>query len=79
MKGNSNSTSEATEKMKPAVESARSLPRDEDKDLDDEEFGEFEGRGESLLALVRPELVNLSQHWLAALRDHALLSLPPGS
>lgn len=40
------------------------------------EFGEFESRGESLLSLVQPELVNLSQHWLAALKDHALLLLP---
>nr|CAD7424523.1 unnamed protein product [Timema monikensis] len=43
----------------------------------DEDFGDFEFRGESLLNLVQPELVSLSQHWLAALRDHALLSLPP--
>uniref|UniRef100_A0A1B0CEK2 HEAT repeat-containing protein 5B n=2 Tax=Lutzomyia longipalpis TaxID=7200 RepID=A0A1B0CEK2_LUTLO len=32
----------------------------------------------SLLALVRPELSDLSQHWLAALKDHALLLLPNG-
>ncbi|XP_076321914.1 HEAT repeat-containing protein 5B isoform X4 [Tachypleus tridentatus] len=31
---------------------------------------------ESLLKLVTPELVSLSKHWLAALKDHALLSLP---
>nr|XP_006814260.1 PREDICTED: HEAT repeat-containing protein 5B-like [Saccoglossus kowalevskii] len=31
---------------------------------------------ESLLTLVQPELASLSKHWLAALRDHALLSLP---
>ncbi|KAK5639624.1 hypothetical protein RI129_012116 [Pyrocoelia pectoralis] len=42
----------------------------------DDEFGDFEYKGESLLTLVQPELVSLSQHWLAALRDHALLSLP---
>ncbi|XP_058822111.1 HEAT repeat-containing protein 5B isoform X2 [Topomyia yanbarensis] len=42
----------------------------------DEEFGDFESRGESLLALVQPELSNLSTHWLAALKDYALLSLP---
>ncbi|XP_075228223.1 HEAT repeat-containing protein 5B isoform X2 [Lycorma delicatula] len=46
-------------------------------EVDDNEFGEFECRSESLLTLVQPELVSLSQHWLAALRDHALLSLPP--
>lgn len=33
---------------------------------------------ESLLSLVQPELVSLSKSWLAALKDHALLSLPPG-
>lgn len=42
----------------------------------EDEFGDFEYRGESLLTLVQPELVSLSQHWLAALKDHALLSLP---
>ncbi|XP_045624859.2 LOW QUALITY PROTEIN: HEAT repeat-containing protein 5B [Procambarus clarkii] len=32
---------------------------------------------ESLLSLVQPELMSLSKSWLAALKDHALLSLPP--
>lgn len=45
---------------------------------DDDEFGDFVYQGESLLTLVKPELVSLSQYWLAALKDHALLSLPPG-
>lgn len=40
------------------------------------DFGDFESQGESLLSLVKPELVHLSQHWLAALKDHALLLLP---
>lgn len=31
---------------------------------------------ESLLLLVKPELDNLSTHWLAAMKDHALLLLP---
>lgn len=44
----------------------------------DDDFGDFEYRGESLLTLVQPELVSLSQYWLAALKDHALLSLPTG-
>ncbi|XP_058806084.1 HEAT repeat-containing protein 5B isoform X2 [Phymastichus coffea] len=44
---------------------------------DEEGFGEFEFQSESLLSLVQPELPSLSQYWLAALRDHALLSLPP--
>ncbi|KAJ8688360.1 hypothetical protein QAD02_024155 [Eretmocerus hayati] len=42
-----------------------------------EDFGDFEFQNESLLSLVQPELPSLSQHWLSALRDHALLSLPP--
>jgi hypothetical protein len=45
---------------------------------DEEGFGDFEFQNESLLSLVQPELPSLSQHWLASLRDHALLSLPPG-
>lgn len=35
-----------------------------------------DSRGESLLSLVQPELHNLSNHWLAAMKDHALLLLP---
>lgn len=42
----------------------------------DDNFGDFESRGESLLSLVQPELADLSQHWLAALKDYALLLLP---
>lgn len=43
---------------------------------DDEIFDDFD-HGESLLTLVQPELEDLSKHWLSALRDYALLSLPP--
>lgn len=54
-----------------------SISQDIDSTEDhDGEFGKFECSGESLLALVRPELTNLSRHWLAALKDHALLLLP---
>lgn len=42
----------------------------------EDEFGDFVYQGESLLTLVKPELISLSQYWLAALKDHALLSLP---
>lgn len=49
-----------------------------DEGSNEEDFGEFEFQSESLLSLVQPELLSLSQHWLSALRDHALLSLPPG-
>ncbi|XP_055323720.1 HEAT repeat-containing protein 5B isoform X3 [Sitodiplosis mosellana] len=44
---------------------------------DNSDFGDFESRGESLLSLVKPELNNLSTHWLSALKDHAMLLLPP--
>ncbi|KAE8751074.1 hypothetical protein FOCC_FOCC002159 [Frankliniella occidentalis] len=54
----------------------RARARVEDADADSD-FGEFKSQGESLLSLVQPELPSLSRHWLAALRDHALLSLPP--
>ncbi|XP_043232384.1 HEAT repeat-containing protein 5B-like isoform X2 [Amphibalanus amphitrite] len=36
-----------------------------------------DGGADDLLSLVRPELANLAKHWLAALKDQALLSLPP--
>ncbi len=49
---------------------------DED-DFDDESFNGYSD-GESLLSLVQPEMITLSKHWLAALKDHALLSLPAG-
>lgn len=51
----------------------------DDGDESDEDFGKFEFKGESLLTLVQPELSSLAEHWLAALRDHALLMLPPGN
>lgn len=50
-----------------------------DKNQIDDDFGNFEFKGESLLKLVQPELENLAENWYAALRDHALLSLPPGT
>jgi len=55
-----------------------------------DDFGDFESASsmaaaestksdeeEGLAALVQNELPSLSRHWLAALKDHALLSLPP--
>ncbi|KAG5899474.1 hypothetical protein JTB14_015325 [Gonioctena quinquepunctata] len=45
-------------------------------DNDNNDFTDFEYRGESLLTLVQPELESLSQYWQLALKDHALLSLP---
>ncbi|KAK7105011.1 hypothetical protein V1264_019636 [Littorina saxatilis] len=44
---------------------------------DNEDYDAYEHSGESLLSLVQPELANLSSHWFHALKDHALLSLPP--
>ncbi|KAL0868607.1 hypothetical protein ABMA27_008068 [Loxostege sticticalis] len=46
-------------------------------EAEDDEYGEFESKGESLLKLVEPELESLGENWIAALKDHALLSLPP--
>ncbi|CAG0883432.1 unnamed protein product [Darwinula stevensoni] len=50
----------------------------ESEAADDDEFGESRNDREEdgLLNLVKPELISLSKHWLAALKDHALLSLP---
>ncbi|XP_073829130.1 HEAT repeat-containing protein 5B isoform X2 [Musca autumnalis] len=45
--------------------------------IDDEDSNGFDKNCESLLSLVKPELDNLSTHWLAAMKDHALLLLPP--
>ena len=45
--------------------------------IDESEVQEFPV--ESLLSLVQPELSNLSEHWMSALKDYALLSLPPGN
>ena len=54
-------------------------PSDDVDDDEQQEFGDFIATdGESLLSLVQPEMKMLSQHWLAALKDYALLSLPPG-
>ena len=68
----SNGSSPANQQLKKlkSVQNSFSAPSD------DEIFEDFETRGESLLTLVQPELENLSRHWLAALRDYALLSLP---
>ena len=51
---------------------------------DEDDFGAFETttttkskEGGGLATLVQEELPSLSKHWLAALKDHALLSLPP--
>lgn len=46
------------------------------RDSDDEDDEDMNPLEESLLQLVSPELNDLSSHWLAALKDHALLSLP---
>ncbi|EEB14387.1 conserved hypothetical protein [Pediculus humanus corporis] len=41
------------------------------------EWSENKSKPGNLLTLVQPELVSLAHYWLAALRDYALLSLPP--
>ena len=62
-----------------AVNAGGLSPADDDVDDENQEFGDYSAvDGESLLSLVQPEMKMLSQHWLAALKDYALLSLPPG-
>lgn len=70
MIGNGSSPANQVLKKLKSVQNSISAP------TDDEIFEDFESRGESLLSLVQPELENLSRHWLLALRDYALLSLP---
>ena len=54
-------------------------PGDDVDDEENHEFGDYVATdGENLLSLVQPEMKMLSHHWLAALKDYALLSLPPG-
>ncbi len=71
--------------------SGKSEKSEEVNNDDEDDFGDFETMStssqpqqqlqkqqqESLAALVQSELPSLSKHWLAALKDHALLSLPP--
>jgi hypothetical protein len=54
----------------------RKTERQASRTESDDEEDDFLGPQESLLQLVSPELENLSANWLAALRDHALLTLP---
>ncbi|XP_064600027.1 HEAT repeat-containing protein 5B-like isoform X2 [Liolophura sinensis] len=58
-----------------AVQREREKKNESKEKIEKTEEG-FESAGESLLSLVQPELSSLSQHWMAALKDHALLSLP---
>ena len=54
-------------------------PADDVDEEEGQEFGDYAATdAESLLSLVQPEMKMLSHHWLAALKDYALLSLPPG-
>lgn len=68
----SNGSSPANQELK----KLKSIQNSFNAPSDDEMFEDFESRGESLLSLVQPELEDLSRHWLSALRDYALLSLP---
>lgn len=55
-----------------------SMPEQESLSPQEENADEVSiGSKESLLDLVKPELPSLSKNWLAALRDHAILSLSP--
>ena len=66
--------------MKNEIVSFHTSPMTTSKENDD--FGDFEGdeekkKEESLASLIQGELPSLSKFWLSALKDHALLSLPP--
>lgn len=68
---------EEKEQLKQQRMSKGRAATDDGEEMD--EFGEYLSNGnESLLSLVQPEMKMLSRHWLAALKDHALLSLPQG-
>lgn len=60
--------------MKEEEERQRLKMSKKSEEDDDEEIYDPQ---ESLLQLVKPELRDLSNYWLAALKDHALLTLPP--
>jgi hypothetical protein len=76
----------------PATSEEDEEEEDEEQAKNDDDFGDFESIGggsgngsgggssgsgkESLATLVQEELPSLSKHWLAALKDHALLALP---
>ncbi|KAM9450231.1 HEAT repeat-containing protein 5B [Clarias gariepinus] len=67
-------------KLKKEAESRPPRPaRSSEDDEDDEDVGDEGGvlPADSLITLVQPELPCLSRLWLAALRDYALLTLPP--
>ena len=61
------------EKEREEKKQARTDRKEEDNDSEDDEVYDPQ---ESLLQLVKPELRDLSDYWLAALKDHALLTLP---
>lgn len=74
--GNGSAPASLIKKKLSSVATTDTSPITTTTTTDDGDFGDFESQGESLLSLVKPELDNLSRHWLAALKDHALLLLP---
>ncbi|KAF5902189.1 HEAT repeat-containing protein 5B isoform X1, partial [Clarias magur] len=67
-------------KLKKEAESRPPRPARSDEDDDEDKDVGDEGDvlpADSLITLVQPELPCLSRLWLAALRDYALLTLPP--
>ena len=65
------------EKEKKERDKEKSGQEEDDQEEEEEDEPDFTA-GENLLHLVQPEMRTLSRHWLAALKDHALLTLPPG-
>uniref|UniRef100_A0AAY4ELM6 HEAT repeat-containing protein 5B n=1 Tax=Denticeps clupeoides TaxID=299321 RepID=A0AAY4ELM6_9TELE len=66
-------------KIKKEAEARPARPPKNSEEDEDEDVGEEAGilPPDSLITLVQPELPVLSRLWLAALRDYALLTLPP--
>ncbi|CAG2165004.1 unnamed protein product, partial [Oppiella nova] len=58
------------------VSMAQNVTNSEDISDENDKEMDVDSNNESLLQLVAPELPSLSKHWLAALKDHALLTLP---
>ncbi|XP_053615269.1 HEAT repeat-containing protein 5B [Plodia interpunctella] len=72
-----NNSTELAKWRNTILQNSNQIDNNKQESETDSEYGEFECKGESLLKLVEPELDSLGENWLAALKDHALLTLPP--
>lgn len=69
--------SDSKEKQLKRKSSAAAAAESSGDDLSEAAFESGYYQSESLLQLVSPELSSLIDSWLSALRDYALLTLPP--